>query len=514
MNTPVPPRASRPARLNSLPKLPIFYDLTGKRILVIGGSEGVAWKAELLAASGGIVRIVAVDPSPELSALIASAPDQFDLVQRHWQPDDLDGVSLAVADIEKPDEAERFVEVARSRGVLVNVIDQPAFCDFQFGSIVNRSPVTVAISTDGAAPILAQAIRRRIEAALPLSLGAWAQAAKEFRENLKAIVPAKAGRRRFWEKFVDTAFTAKGDEVQRSSRLERLALETRDEQVTRPEVGEVVIVGAGPGDPELVTLKAMRELQAADVIVYDRLVTPGVLELARREARRIHVGKEGHGASCRQDDINALIVDLALAGHRVVRLKGGDPSIFARTGEEVEACQDAGVPVRIIPGVTTASAAAASLGGSLTHRDHAQRVQFVTAHDRHGDLPEELNLGALVDPLATTVVYMGRRTASKLAARLIDNGLQPDTPVAAVSDASRPTQEQLETTLVDLAHGATLPGSGPLIILIGASVRPARETTPNLHQGSYHTVRARQPVNGIGERLPVLFSSWSLVSVR
>jgi siroheme synthase len=207
-------------------------------------------------------------------------------------------------------------------------------------------------------------------------------------------------------------------------------------------------------------------------------------------------------------------VDLALAGHRVVRLKGGDPSIFARTGEEVEACRDAGVPVRIVPGVTTASAAAASLGGSLTHRDHAQRVQFVTAHDRHGDLPEELNLGALTDPKATTVVYMGRRTASKLAARLIDNGLPPDTPVAAVCDVSRPTQEQLETTIFDIAHGITLPGNGPLIILIGASVRPARETTPNLNQGPYCTVSAGRPVKGLDERLPALPSSWSLLSAR
>ncbi|PVE23854.1 uroporphyrinogen-III C-methyltransferase [Microvirga sp. KLBC 81] len=507
MNTQVHPNISRPARLNPLPKLPIFYDLTGKRILVIGRSEGVSWKAELLAASGGIVRIVAEDPSLELSALIASAPDQFDLVQRHWQPDDLDGVSVAVADIEDSDEAKRFVETARSRGVLVNVIDQPAFCDFQFGSIVNRSPVTVAISTDGAAPILAQAIRRRIEAALPLFLGAWAQTAKDFRESLKAIAPTKAGRRRFWEKFVDTAFTAGGNEEQRSSSLERLALEARDEQTARSKIGEVVIVGAGPGDPELMTLKAMRELQAADIIVYDRLVTPGVLELARREARRIHVGKEGHGASCRQDDINALIVDLALAGQRVVRLKGGDPSIFARTGEEVEACQNAGVPVRIVPGVTTASAAAASLGGSLTHRDHAQRVQFVTAHDRHGRLPEELNVSALSDPRATTVVYMGRRTAPKLAARLIENGLLPGTPVVAISDVSRPTQEHLETTIFDIAHGVTLPGNGPLIILIGAAIKPARETTPNLHQRPYRTTGARQPVNGLGERLPALFSS-------
>jgi uroporphyrin-III C-methyltransferase/precorrin-2 dehydrogenase/sirohydrochlorin ferrochelatase len=488
--------------MNPLPKLPIFYDLAGKRILVVGGSEGVAWKAELLAAVGGDVCIVAEDPSPELRALVASTPDHVALVQRGWRPADLEGVAIAVADIEDGGEAKRFVEMARSRNVPVNVIDQPAFCDFQFGAIVNRSPITVSISTDGAAPVLAQAVRRRIESALPLSLGAWAQTAKGFRERLKALVPSRASRRRFWETFVDTAFTHEAGEEQRLDHLERLALETRDGQTASRPIGEVVIVGAGPGDPELLTIKAVRELQAADIIVYDRLVTPGVLELARREAKRIHVGKEGHGASCRQDDINALIVDLALAGHRVVRLKGGDPAIFARTGEEVAACREAGVPVRIVPGITTASAAAASLSGSLTHRDHAQRVQFVTAHDRHGGLPEDLNLGALADPRTTTVVYMGRRTAPALAARLIESGLSPDTAVTAMSDVSRPTQKHLETTLAGIAREDTsLPGDGPLIILIGASARPSGKASIQMSHASQSTAHGLRKT---GERTPAL----------
>ena len=231
-----------------------------------------------------------------------------------------------------------------------------------------------------------------------------------------------------------------------------------------------MIVGAGPGDPELLTLKAMRELQAADVIVYDRLVTPGVLELARREARRVHVGKEGHGASCRQDDISALLVDLALAGERVVRLKGGDPSVFGRTGEEVAACEAAGVPVRVVPGVTTASAAAASLTLSLTHRDHAQRVQFVTGHDRRGGMPADLDFAALADPRATLVVYMGRRTAATLATRLMAEGLPATTPVIAVADVSRPEEERFGATVGDLAAGLALPERRPVIILVGAAL--------------------------------------------
>ncbi|PVE23979.1 uroporphyrinogen-III C-methyltransferase [Microvirga sp. KLBC 81] len=477
MNTAVPPEASRPARLNPLPKLPIFFDLTGKRILVIGGSEGVAWKAELLAAAGSTVPIFAENPSPELLALVRSDPNRLTLTRRNWRDADLQGISVAVADIEDRQEAQLFADAARRHGALINVVDQPAFCDFQFGTIVNRAPVIVSISTDGAAPILAQAIRRRIEAVLPFSLGEWAQTAKDFRERLREIVPSKSGRRRFWERFVDAAFTGTTHERERDGTLDDLACQSQDEALERGTLGEVVIVGAGPGDPELLTLKAMRELQAADVIVYDRLVTSGTLELARREARRIHVGKEGHGASCRQEDINALIVDLALAGQRVVRLKGGDPAIFGRTGEEVAACRDAGVPVRIVPGVTAASAAAASLNGSLTHRDHAQRVQFITAHDRHGNLPESLNIDALADPQATTVVYMGRRTASKLATRLIEHGLPPDTPAAAVSNVSRDNQESVQTTVMDVAQGVSLPEEGPLIIAIGASVS-ARSEVP------------------------------------
>lgn len=487
MNAPLRPEDRHPARLNALPKLPVFFDLAGRSILVVGGSDGIAWKVELLAAAGGTVRILAEDLSSELRAVVRNDPTRLTLIQRPWRDTDLVGVSVAIADIEDPQDAAIFADTARRNGALVNIVDQPAFCDFQFGTIVNRAPVIVSISTDGAAPILGQAIRRRIEAVLPSSLGAWAQVAKDFRDRLRDIVPSKPGRRRFWERFVDVAFTNGPHGRGMDGTLDHLAREVRRDALSRPTVGEIVIVGAGPGDPELLTLKAMRELQAADVIVYDRLVTPGILELARREARRIHVGKEGHGASCRQEDINALIIDLALAGQRVVRLKGGDPAIFGRTGEEVAACREAGVPVRIVPGVTTASAAAASLNGSLTHRDHAQRVQFVTAHDRHGDLPENLNIGALADPQATTVIYMGRRTASKLAARLIGAGLPPETPVTAISNVSRDKQKSLHTTMINVARGDLLPEDGPLIIMIGASVGEGgkilmqRETASNPH---------------------------------
>jgi uroporphyrin-III C-methyltransferase / precorrin-2 dehydrogenase / sirohydrochlorin ferrochelatase len=450
----VAPAETLPARLAPLAKLPIFLDLAGRRVVVAGGSAAVAWKAEMLAAAGARVTVFAAASEPELDALAQIGA--ITLLRRPWQESDLDGAMLAVA--EEPD----LAAAARARGILVNTIDQPAHCDFQFGTIVNRSPVVIGISTDGAAPILGQAIRRRIEAVLPAGLGAWTAAAKQFRARLKALVPSRTGRRRFWERFVDASFAPANREVGPGD-LEALA----SDPGTDASVGEVVIVGAGPGDPSLVTLGAMRELQAADVIVYDRLVTPQVLELGRREARRILVGKQGHGAGCRQQDISALLLDLARDGQRVVRLKGGDPAIFGRTGEEVAACRAAGVPVRIVPGVTTASAAAASLGLSLTHRDHAQRVQFVTGHDRTGGLPD-LDLDALADPRATTVVYMGRRTARPLAQHLLARGLAPTTPVVVTTDVSRAEQRQETMTLAAL--GDLSDGTAPTLILIGAAL--------------------------------------------
>jgi uroporphyrin-III C-methyltransferase/precorrin-2 dehydrogenase/sirohydrochlorin ferrochelatase len=466
----VAPAETRAPRLAALAKLPIFLDLAGRRVLLVGGGEPVVWKTELLAAAGARLDVVSAEPHEDLAALAGSSGGAITLHRRNWRPEDLDGATIVVADEADAGEAARLRAAAHGRGLLINVIDNPAFCDFQFGTIVNRSPVVIGIMTDGAAPILGQAIRRRIEAVVPASLASWARKAKGYRERLRTFLPSRTDRRVFWEGFVDRAFRTGLPEGGHAAELERLARSIAAGPGRGGRIGEVVIVGAGPGDPELLTLKAMRELQAADVIVYDRLVTPGVLELARREARRIHVGKEGHGAACRQEDISSLLANLALAGERVVRLKGGDPSIFGRSGEEIEACREAGVPVRVVPGVTTASAAAASLGVSLTHRDHAQRVQFVTGHDRQGDLPADLDIGALADPQSTLVIYMGRRTGPQLARKLIDAGLSGDTPVAAIADVTRPEEVQFRARLRDIVEGLQLPERRPAILLIGAAL--------------------------------------------
>lgn len=473
----VDPQTTRPARLAPLPKLPLFLDLAGKRAVLVGDGDPVAWKAELIAAAGALVTVYAPDPGAELLALAASGAGVA-IARRAWRPQDLDGAAIAVGDIADDVEAGDFVAAARARGALANVIDRPDFCDFQFGAIVNRAPVVVAISTDGAAPILGQAIRRRIEAILPTKLGGWAGAAKGFRERLKALVPDAALRRTFWERFVNVAFVSQAQEDARLAELERMALDIgADEREAR--TGSVVIVGAGPGDPGLVTLEAMRALQSADVVIYDRLVSTEVLELARREARRIHVGKAGHGDSCRQEDICALSVRLASEGKRVVRLKGGDPAVFARTAEEVAACRSAGLPCSIVPGVTTASAAAAALGLSLTDRGVARRLQFVTGHDETGALPGDLDLAALADPGATTVVYMGRRTAARLANALIGNGLPPDTPAIVATNVSRPDAQTRATDLAGLAGGAALgDDAAPTLVLIGRALASRASANP------------------------------------
>ncbi|MBN9263924.1 MAG: uroporphyrinogen-III C-methyltransferase, partial [Hyphomicrobium sp.] len=304
------PSEQAPPRMAALATLPVFLSLVGKRAIVAGGSAAAAWKAELLAAAGADVHVYAKDVAPEMEALLArgAASGTLTLHAGLWAVESLVGAAVAIADAESEDEASAFYSAAVQAGVPVNVIDKPAFCQFQFGAIVNRSPVVVGISTTGAAPILGQAIRRRIETLLPPALALWGQLASAIRERVGERLAAGAARRAFWEKFVDRAF-GPAPAPSEFARLDHLidALSTR----SQTRAGRVTLVGAGPGNAELLTLKAVRALQAADVILYDDLVSDEVLELARREAKRLLVGKRGGRESCRQEDINALMVKLA-----------------------------------------------------------------------------------------------------------------------------------------------------------------------------------------------------------
>lgn len=357
-------------RIAPLSVLPVFLDLKRKPVLVVGGSEAAAWKAHLLAAAGAEVRVFAEELDASFGDLF---PDgSFEWQRAAWSERSLNGVHLAVADLETDAEAQAFVAAARSAGVPVNVIDKPEFCQFQFGSIVNRSPVVVGISTAGVAPVLGQAVRRRIETLLPDFLADWAGIAGRMRKSVMARLSPGAQRRSFWERFAEAAF--------RSAPVGNEAERWIGGAVTAPS-GRVTLVGAGPGDAEYLTIKAVRALQAADVILFDDFVSNNVLELARREARRILIGKRGGRKNCAKDDITQMMISLAHKGRHVVRLMSGGPTIFG-CGEEIVRLKAEGIHVEVVPGITTPLTFAAELGRTLTHRDHARSARFVIWHTR------------------------------------------------------------------------------------------------------------------------------------
>jgi len=461
------PVEKQPGRMQPLARLPAFFALDGKRVLLAGGNQAAAWKAELLSACGARVDVRADDICDELRQLVDDPPRGAITVQnRPWTPADFEDAAIAVGAFEDDGSAGRFAAAARAAGVPVNVIDRPAFCDFSFGAIVNRSPLVIGVSTDGAAPVFAQAVRAKLEALLPKGFAAWAAAAARWRAAVKESGLSFAGRRRFWQLFTAHAVANPGSEPGQND-FDRLIAEVAG-QGAAVENGSVTLVGAGPGDPELLTLRAVRALQSADVILFDDLVSPEVLDFARREARKMLVGKTGFGPSCRQEDINALIVGLARQGKRVVRLKGGDPLIFGRAGEEIDACAAAGIPVEVVPGITAAQGAAARLGISLTDRAHARRLQYVTGHARNGALPDDIDWASLADPAATTAIYMPVGTLQALAARAIAAGLDPATPAAAIARATWPDQQVILDTIGELpARLAQMALERPVLVMLG-----------------------------------------------
>ena len=492
----VRPTRRAPARVAPLATLPVFADLRGRPVLVAGGGEGAAWKAELLAAAGADVTLVLCggetafcEEACDVRDRIATDSPSHDhfgtlcLDHRQWAPSDLSGhatpdvtgvpgdrPAMALIDTECHGEAAAFAALARASGVTVNAVDKPFHGDFTFGSIVNRSPVVVGISTDGAAPILGQAIRQRIETLLPPTLADWAARMRETRSRVLSLLPDKAQRRTFFARFAQAAFGAGtvGSPLDIADGVRR---------GDGREVGHVTLVGAGPGDAGHLTLAAVRALQSADVILFDALVSEEVLELARREARRMLVGKRAGRESCRQEEINALMLKLAREGRRVVRLKSGDPMIFGRAGEEIEALRKARISHEVLPGITSAQALASRLGISLTHREVARSLRFVTGHGSDGRLPLDLDWQSLADPGTTLIVYMGARTAGLIAERLIETGLPPGTDACAAAAIGRPEEAIWRGSLADLEKGVNdLPPDQPTLIAIGAIVASAVQT--------------------------------------
>jgi uroporphyrin-III C-methyltransferase/precorrin-2 dehydrogenase/sirohydrochlorin ferrochelatase len=460
------PAEIRTTRIGPLARLPAFFALENKRAVVAGGSQAATWKAELLSAAGARVEVFAAAPSEEMLALAAAPPRGAVIVhERAWEVGDFAGAAIAVADCAHDNEAAAFAAAARAAGVPVNVIDRTAFCDFSFGTIVNRSPLVIGISTDGASPVFGQAIRAKIEALIPKGFARWADAARAWRPRVQALALPFRGRRNFWERFTERAVAAP-NAAPTDADLNALLAPT-----PAASSGSVILVGAGPGDPELLTLRAVRALQSADVILFDDLVAPDILDFARREAKKMLVGKTGHAPSCKQDDINALMIALAKAGRRVVRLKGGDPMIFGRADEEIAACRAAGIAVEVVPGITTAQGAASRLLVSLTHRGKARRVQYLTGHGRDGKLPADIDWASLADPAVTTVIYMPTKTLPELVANAVQAGLDPATPAVAVERATRADERVIAATIHDLpARLAAEALSGPVIVMIGRTL--------------------------------------------
>lgn len=482
MNAPRTPSDITPPRMEPLARLPVFFSLAGKCVIVAGGSAAAAWKVELLAAAGAHVEVFAEDVCEELLTLADQPPaGTVNIYRSRWRDAALGGCTIAIGAFDDDTEAAHFHAATHLAGVPCNVIDKPAFCDFSFGAIVNRSPMVVAISTDGAAPVFAQAIRSRIEAMLPAGFARWAQAARNWRDAVKQSGLPFKGRRLFWQNFTRAALQNPNG-VPADDDFRSLLQETKEEAPSA-ERGSVTLVGAGPGDPELLTLRAVRALQSADVILFDDLVSKQVLDFARREARRMLVGKSGHGPSCKQSEINTLMVGLAKSGRRVVRLKGGDPMIFGRAGEEIEACREAGISIEIVPGITAAQGAASRLGVSLTHRKAARRVQYITGHGEDGALPSDIDWRSIADPTATTVVYMPKKTLPVLVENAIAAGLDPATPALAIAHATRPDEAIISGTIADLAK-AQLP-AGPTTVIIG-------QTCSSFRNDQKRDVRATQ----------------------
>lgn len=447
--------------------LPLFLEIRDRPCLLVGGGEIARRKLELLLRAGARVEIVAPELAPETRALA----DEHGLVvrQRRFEDGDADGRYLIVAATDDGSVNAQVFEAGSRRATLVNSVDQPGISSAIFPALVDRSPVQIAISTGGGSPTLARLVRSWIEARLPARLGALAAFIRDRRQRVKQALPTIPARQRLWHRVItgDVAERVyRGDEAGAGQAFDAALAAAAEE---RPAPGLVALVGAGPGDPELLTLKALRLLQEADVVLYDNLVNRDILDYARRDAEKVYVGKRRQFHGIRQEGINALLVEHARAGRNVVRLKGGDPFIFGRGGEEIETLAGEGLDCVVVPGITAAFGAASYAGIPLTHRNVSQSVRFVTGH-RQGDAVN-LDWPELARPDQTLVVYMGLVGLTEILTRLVEHGMPPSTPAALVEKATLPEQRVVAGTVEDLGgRVAEAAVTGPTVIIIGNAV--------------------------------------------
>lgn len=465
--------------------LPIFVDIKQQTCLVAGGGPIALRKLENLLRAGAMVRIVSPTLVPELAARI-DAPNII-WHQRRFQDADLQGARLVIAATDDRGVNRQIADLAKAAGIPVNVADQPEDCSFIMPSIIDRSPVVVAVSTGSASPVLARMIRARLESLVPAGYGRLAELCARYRNRVKERFDQQRDRRRFWDRVLqggvaERIFSGHDDEADAAMERELAA------GGSPSDVGEVYLVGAGPGDPDLLTFRALRLMQQADVVVYDRLVAKPIIDMVRRDAEHIYVGKQRNQHTMRQEQINALLAQLAKQGHRVLRLKGGDPFIFGRGGEEIDTLAAEGVPFQVVPGITAANGCACYGGIPLTHRDYAQSVTFVTGHLKDGSM--NLNWEQLAQPQQTLVFYMGLVGLPIIISNLIEHGVPADMPIALVQQGTTHMQKVYAGTLRSiLGQVQADPPAPPTLVIVGKVVQLRDKlawfsTIPDPNQGA------------------------------
>lgn len=461
---------------------PIFIKLRDSRCVVVGGGAVARHKVNMLLKAGAQVTVIA----PQLETELAQWRDTGRIAQvaARFAPEHLDGCRLVIAATNDAKVNREVSVAAQVRNIPVNVVDAPALCTFVIPSLINRSPIVIAVSSGGKAPLLARMLRAKLETMVPASYGRLAALAAEFRDQVKARFASMQERRIFWENIFQGPVAEQmlsGQEARARQTMRALL----SAEVTSPPRGEVYLVGGGPGDPDLLTFRALRLMQQCEVVVYDKLVSDEVMELVRREAQRIYVGKERDRHTLPQEEINQLLLRLAKEGRRVLRLKGGDPFIFGRGGEEIDTLIEHGIPFQVVPGITAACGVSAYAGIPLTHRDYAQSVVFTTGHLRNGTV--DLDWPALVRPQQTVVMYMGLSGLNEICRQLMAHGLPADTPAAVVQQGTLPQQRVVTAILADLAQKVTMAGlKPPCLTIIGQVVRLREKLAwfhPEQHSG-------------------------------
>ncbi|MDD5267197.1 MAG: siroheme synthase CysG [Methylococcales bacterium] len=445
---------------------PVFVKLKDQDCLVVGAGEIAARKIELLARAGARITVVAKHISHQVAMM--EGPYPLTLLQKPFVPTDLRGFRLVVSATDNMETNQLVAKSAAEQHILVNVVDNPDLCSFIFPAIIDRSPIIAAVSSGGAAPVLSRLLRARIESIIPPAYGRLAQLANKFRTEVKTHIKVPAQRRIFWENIFQGSVAElifAGNEQGAEQQLQQVLRKQKDSI----SGGEVYLIGAGPGAPDLLTFRALRLMQQADVIVYDHLVSPEIIDLARRDSKKIYVGKERQKHTLPQESINTLLADLAKTGKRVARLKGGDPFIFGRGGEEIETLMQQGINFQVVPGITAASGCATYAGIPLTHRDHAQSCTFVTGHLKDNSI--NLNWTQLAAPNQTIVIYMGLVGLEKICESLITHGSPKDLPIALIQQGTTVNQRVITGTLETLpATIACLNIQPPTLIIIGTVV--------------------------------------------